>query len=203
MNQKKYMDIERLKEKFADGFTPGDRIVIQEKIDGANFSIRYDKENNEIKAFSRRNPLDFKNNLRGAWEWSQKLDVNEVKEVLGDNLVLFGEWLVSHTIVYPNDRYKNAYFYDVYDVENTCSLSHSRNKLADYGARCLCSEKMYVSVREGRYDSHDENENTHTAYPVSEASPEEESLAHGFNIVEDRGSRCCEAAYRFEKSINI
>ena len=33
------------------------------------------------------------------------------------NLVLFGEWLVSHTIVYPQDKYQNAYFYDVYDVD--------------------------------------------------------------------------------------
>lgn len=33
------------------------------------------------------------------------------------NLVLFGEWLVPHTIVYPQDKYQDAYFYDVYDLE--------------------------------------------------------------------------------------
>lgn len=46
MVQKKYMDIERLKPAFVDGFDVGDEIVIQEKIDGANFSIRYDAEEN-------------------------------------------------------------------------------------------------------------------------------------------------------------
>lgn len=117
MEQKKYMDIERLKESFADGFCKGDHIVVQEKIDGANFSIRYDAETDEIAAFSRKNPLTFSNNLRGAWQWAQKLDKSLVKEVLGTNLVLFGEWLVSHTVVYPQDKYQNAYFYDVYALE--------------------------------------------------------------------------------------
>lgn len=50
-------------------------------------------------------------------EWSQKLNKELIKEVLGANLVLFGEWLVSHTIIYPNDKYQNAYFYDVWDTE--------------------------------------------------------------------------------------
>ena len=48
MEQKKYMDIERLKDKYIDGFQKGDYIVVQEKIDGANFSIRYDEETDSI-----------------------------------------------------------------------------------------------------------------------------------------------------------
>lgn len=117
MKQKKFMDIERLKESMIDGFQKGDHIVVQEKIDGANFSIRYDPETDSVASFSRKNPLSFQNDLRGAWGWSQKLDKNLVKDVLGNNLVLFGEWLVPHTIVYPQERYQNAYFYDVYDTE--------------------------------------------------------------------------------------
>ena len=117
MEQKKFMDIERLKESYVDGFHKGDYLVVQEKIDGANFSIRYDAENDTIAAFSRKNPLDFENNLRGAWQWAQKLHKELVKDVLQTNLVLFGEWLVPHTIVYPQDKYQDAYFYDVYDLE--------------------------------------------------------------------------------------
>ena len=44
MIHKKFMDIERIKENYADGFHKGDHIVIQEKIDGANCAIRYDSE---------------------------------------------------------------------------------------------------------------------------------------------------------------
>ena len=118
MQQKKYIDIERLKPKFAEAFEKGDYIVVQEKIDGANFSIRYDSETNTIAAFSRKRQLGLENNLRGALEWSQKLDVDLVKSVLGNNLVLFTEWLVRHTVVYPQDKYQQAYCYDIYDVEN-------------------------------------------------------------------------------------
>lgn len=118
MEQKKYMDIERLKDKYIDGFQKGDYIVVQEKIDGANFSIRYDEETDGIIAFSRKRILDFNNNLRGAWDWSQKLDKELIKKVLGTNLIAFAEWLVPHTIVYPDDKYQNAYFYDVYDVKS-------------------------------------------------------------------------------------
>lgn len=123
MKMKKYMDIERLKPSFADGFEVGDYIVIQEKIDGANFSIRYDEETDSIKAFSRKTELDFNNTLRGAWNWSQTLDKNLVKKVLGNSLVLFGEWLVPHTVKYPDDKYNRAYFYDVYDTEEEIYIS--------------------------------------------------------------------------------
>ena len=58
MNHKKFMDIERLKPTFADGFQKGDYIVIQEKIDGANAAIRYDFKTDNIVAQSRKNILD-------------------------------------------------------------------------------------------------------------------------------------------------
>lgn len=119
MNQEYYMNIERLKPSFSDSFEKGDFIVVQEKIDGANFSCRYDKNTNTIKSFSRKKELDFKNNLRGAYEWSQKLDVDLFHKVMGDTLILFMEWLVKHTVVYPQDKYQNAYCYDIYDTE-TC-----------------------------------------------------------------------------------
>ena len=128
MKQKHFMDIERFKEKLEEGFRVGDHIVIQEKIDGTNFSIRYDEETDTVAAFSRNNLLDFKNNLRGAYEWSQKLDKDLVKEVLGNNKVLFGEWLVPHTIVYPKERYHNAYFYDVYDLKTEGYLPQNEVK---------------------------------------------------------------------------
>ena len=57
------------------------------------------------------------------------LDKELVKEVLGAKLVLFGEWLVSHTIVYPDDRYQNAYFYDVWDTDSERDSSFRNNRL--------------------------------------------------------------------------
>ena len=133
MQQKKYIDIERLKPNYCDGFHVGDQIVIQEKVDGANFSIRYDSETDTIKAFSRKRELDLSNNLRGAWEWSQKLDKDKIKQVLGDNLILFMEWLVSHSVPYPQERYNNAYCYDIYDTVTNKWLPQSivKEKVAE------------------------------------------------------------------------
>lgn len=128
MVQKKYMNIERLKPCFADGFEVGDLIIVQEKIDGANFSIRYDSENNCIKAFSRKKELDWNNTLRGAWNWSQSLDVEKVKSVLGDNLIVFAEWLCQHTVKYPTDKYNHAYCYDIFDVNEGKYLTQDKVK---------------------------------------------------------------------------
>lgn len=93
MNHKKFMDIERIKENIIGGFEVGNHIVIQEKIDGANAAIRYDSETNTVVAQSRKNILNISNNLRGFYEWTQTLDVDKVRDILGDNLILFGEWL--------------------------------------------------------------------------------------------------------------
>lgn len=48
------MDIQRIKPEYADGFSVGDYIVIQEKVDGANAAIRYDSETDTIVAQSRK-----------------------------------------------------------------------------------------------------------------------------------------------------
>ena len=135
MKQKHYMDIERLKPDYADGFNVGDKIILQEKIDGANASVRYDKETNTIKAFSRKKPLDSINNLRGFYKWSQKLDIESVKSVLGDNLCLFGEWAVPHSVVYPKERYNNFYCFDIYDTETHKYLPQDivKQKVAELG----------------------------------------------------------------------
>lgn len=117
MNHEKFMDIERMKGTNVLGFEKGDYIVIQEKIDGANSAIRYDTENDCVVAQSRKQILSLSNNLRGMYEWSQTLDKNKVKEVLGNNLVFFGEWLVPHTVKYPNEKYNQFYAYDIYDTD--------------------------------------------------------------------------------------
>lgn len=116
------MDIERIKENNVNGFGKGDYIFIQEKIDGANAAIRYDPETDTIIAQSRKNILGLENNLRGFWEWTQTLDKELVKSVLGNNLIAFCEWLVPHSVKYPEEKYNHAYFYDVYNTETESYL---------------------------------------------------------------------------------
>lgn len=128
MTHKKFMDIERIKENNVNSFEKGDYIIIQEKIDGANAAIRYDPETDTIVAQSRKNILGLENNLRGFWEWTQTLDKELVKSVLGDKLIAFCEWLVPHSVKYPDEKYNHAYFYDVYNAKTESYLSQSEVK---------------------------------------------------------------------------
>lgn len=113
---KKYKDIERLKDKYAPAFKSGEHITITEKIDGANASIVVN-EDGTLTACSRRNELDQNNTLQGFYDFVQTLDASIVSAALTSRYILFGEWLVKHTIRYPEDKMKQFYVFDVYDTE--------------------------------------------------------------------------------------
>lgn len=113
---KKYVDIERLKDKFAEAFKVGEHITITEKIDGANASIAVG-EDGKLIAFSRRNELTPESNLQGFYEYVQSLDSTMISCVLGTRYIFFGEWLVKHTIKYPQEKMKQFYVFDVWDTE--------------------------------------------------------------------------------------
>lgn len=115
MTQKKYIDIERCKEAYANKFIVGEPIVIQEKIDGSNAAIAYDVNNDVLVAFSRRQTLTEENTLNGFYNWVQSLPVDKIKEVIGDRYIIFGEWMTKHSIKYPDDVMKNFYMFDVWD----------------------------------------------------------------------------------------
>ena len=122
LNLKHYMEIDNLKYKVALKFHEGDEIIIQEKIDGSNASFQYDAAEDCLQCFSRNYPLNSENNLRGLYQWVQALDKKQVHAVLGDHLRMFGEWLVSHKVPYPAERYHTLYCFDVFDMVQQCYL---------------------------------------------------------------------------------
>ena len=128
MQHIKYISINRIKEKFELKFRKGDKIVVQEKIDGSNIAVRYDSETDTVIGQSHNYILSEDSYFNGFIEWKNKLDKKLIKSVLGDNLVLYGEWLVPHRVIYPEERYNNAYFYDVYDIETDSYLTQDKVK---------------------------------------------------------------------------
>lgn len=115
---KKYLDIERCKQKYAETFNVGEDIVIQEKIDGSNASIRYDEESGTLKAFSRRLELSADNTLNGFWDYVQTLNLDTFKEILGSRYIVFGEWMgAKHAIKYPENVYGKFWMFDVWDTQ--------------------------------------------------------------------------------------
>ena len=124
---KHYKGIKHFKEDITESFQPGDLVVIQEKIDGSNLSFTYDTEQKCILTMSRRDVLDEINNMRGAYQYINEIvDADLAIQVLGTDLVIFGEWLTKHTINYPENCYRKAYFYDVFDKVNDIYLTQDK-----------------------------------------------------------------------------
>lgn len=138
---KKYLDIERCKQKYAETFNVGENIVIQEKIDGSNASIRYDEESGTLKAFSRRLELNSENTLNGFWNYVQSLNTLVFKEVLGSRYIVFGEWMgAKHAIKYPEDVYGKFWMFDVWDTQTEQYLPYEETR-AFYGRLIACGNK--------------------------------------------------------------
>lgn len=138
---KKYLDIERCKQKYAETFNVGENIVIQEKIDGSNASIRYDEESGTLKAFSRRLELNSENTLNGFWDYVQSLNTIAFKEVLGSRYIVFGEWMgAKHAIKYPEDVYGKFWMFDIWDTQTEQYLPYEETR-AFYGRLIACGNK--------------------------------------------------------------
>lgn len=126
---KKYLDIERCKQKYAETFNVGEDIVIQEKIDGSNASIRYDEESGTLKAFSRRLELNADNTLNGFWNYVQTLNLDTFKEILGSRYIVFGEWMgAKHAIKYPENVYGKFWMFDVWDTQTEQYLPYEETR---------------------------------------------------------------------------
>lgn len=144
MEHKKFMDISRIKEDTevtkdnTTGFEVGDFIVIQEKVDGSNASIAYDRETDRLVAFSRKYELRFDLTLSGFWNWVQTLEVAPFRNY--PDYVFFGEWLVPHAVPYISEAYEKFYFYDVYDKKRECYLSQDEVK-------CLAGKLNFIYVK--------------------------------------------------------
>ena len=114
---KKYPKIHRLGKEETDGILEGN-VVVQEKVDGANCSIFWHED--EVRCGTRTRMLPKDESFNGFQEF-----VNErplIAEFLRKNqdLALYGEWLVKHTISYPNEMYRRVYLFDIYNtLDNT------------------------------------------------------------------------------------
>lgn len=117
MNIKHYTDIKLLDDEIEKAYKPGDLIYIEEKIDGANFSVRYDAETDSLKGFSRRNEISPKVTMNRAYKYLTRLDKDLYKSVLGNKYGIFMEWLNPHLVNYPKAKYFKPYAFDVFDFE--------------------------------------------------------------------------------------
>lgn len=93
----------------------GRYIIIREKIDGSNLSIR--RVGDKLIASSREYQLTEEYTLSGAYQFVQNLDVDKFVE----GFVYYGEWIVPYRLNYSNDNYTIRLFSIIYDNDDSFS----------------------------------------------------------------------------------
>lgn len=122
---KHYMEIPRIGHKTTEDFfvrlaSKGLDISVAVKLDGANAQFEAN-EQGDLMVYSRRNIVDEEKNLNGFYQYVQdKVDPTRIPT----GYKIFGEWLVSHIIKYPQDAYRHFYLFDIYDSVNGVYISH-------------------------------------------------------------------------------
>ena len=109
-----YMHIERLGNKEVEGILNG-TVYVRPKVDGTNTCLFY--QDGQVKCGSRKREISIDNDNQGCAKW-----VEENKEKFEKYFskhpehVLYGEFLVKHSIKYYNeDAWRKVYVFDVYD----------------------------------------------------------------------------------------
>ncbi|MDF2533973.1 MAG: hypothetical protein K0R18_130 [Bacillales bacterium] len=151
---KHYTDIPRFGHRSTlDYFTKvaskGHKIRVMLKYDGANAQFDVNSKG-EIGVYSRNNPLNAELNLNGFYQYVQeRVDPT----LLPSNRKIFGEWLVSHSVVYPKDMYKQFYMFDVYDTEKEEYIDPNSNEYKNIEAYLVnhCGMQKGVVLYEGLY----------------------------------------------------
>ena len=105
-------------------------LIIQEKLDGANIGFQFNRDCDLI-AFNRNHKLNFNSvmdtQFKKLYEWTSN-NFNELFHVLGEDRVLFGEWLYAkHSINY--DKLPSYFMaFDIFDKKERKFIAQRRVK---------------------------------------------------------------------------
>lgn len=112
---KSYPKIHRLGKEETDGILDHD-FIVQEKVDGANVSIF--QLDGKLRCGTRTRMLPEDESFNGFQE-AVKSNLNLAMYFSRNpDHILYGEWLVKHTITYPDEAYRKIYLFDIYDTKN-------------------------------------------------------------------------------------
>ena len=112
----RYQKIRRIGEPDCAGILDGP-VWVQEKVDGANLTVGWDFDSDSPVIATRNrvihNHAGTRDDFRGAVEYVLGHDgiLSALRE--GKGLILRGEWLVKHTIIYPSESLEKFYLFDV------------------------------------------------------------------------------------------
>lgn len=112
MNYKSYPKIHSLHKEEVEGILDNEA-VIQVKVDGANAVVFL--QDGVVRCGSRTRMLPLDESFRGLQEYiNSKPHIKTFLEANPD-VIMYGEWLVKHSINYTQDHYNKFYLFDVLD----------------------------------------------------------------------------------------
>lgn len=136
---RKYMHVERLGTPEVEGILNGICHIFY-KIDGTNGAVWWDEEEQIPKAASRRRVLTLENDNAGFYDYiMHNVDICEFIHN-NPNLILYGEFLVPHTLkTYQDDAWNQFYVFDVFDRIYEEYLKHHDyvEELEFFGIPCI------------------------------------------------------------------
>ena len=137
---RKYQHLERLGTDSVENILDG-MCHIFYKIDGTNASVWWHE--GEIKFGSRNRVLSLENDNAGFMAWGTQQESLKKFQALFDEspgLVLYGEWLVPHSLkTYRDDAWRNFYVFDVFDRINDSYMVYE-----DYQELLTCYDLNYI-----------------------------------------------------------
>lgn len=134
----KYMHLERLGTAEVDGIEEG-RCYVFPKLDGTNASV-WRNEDGTIGAGSRNRELASEADNAGFHAYVQQNAELKSYLTLNPHHILYGEWLVPHTLkTYRDDAWRNFYTFDVWDNSSQQWVSYEeyKDELEAHGVKFL------------------------------------------------------------------
>lgn len=122
---KTYPKIHRLGKEETDGILDYE-FIVQEKVDGANTSIF--QLDGKLRCGTRTRMLPEDESFNGFQEAVQANLNLAMYFSRNPDHILYGEWLVKHTVTYPDEAYRKIYLYDIYDKKNDVWLTQEEVK---------------------------------------------------------------------------
>jgi len=126
MNFIKYPKIKRVGSPENKGIFQAGTVVVEEKLDGANFRFGWDSELDKLRFGSRNVELTDRDNY-GDFEKAVKIVQNIAKELEPD-YIYFAEYMIPHTIKYDWSKTPTLVGFDVYDTNKHIFLNHEETK---------------------------------------------------------------------------
>lgn len=133
MALRRFDHVERLGHDHVDGLTIGD-VYVFPKLDGTNSSVWFENGGHVgwfTQCGSRTRTLSVTSDNAGFYVWCEQEDTQkklwEVFNSGGKEWVIYGEWLVPHTLkIYRQEAWRRFYVFDVYDKAKEKYLSYEQ-----------------------------------------------------------------------------